>query len=174
MQRAAIKVGWLHSGSVLPDAPQVYWRYPDPSCPRERRHVIGDKEKSKAGEARATETPFDGWFADHFASKEAFSLEILNLYFFNDAKQSGRFFAVTRCRRPGGRRVHRREALRFSAAAGLAMMRTWPYRIRPYLLMRNRVAMAPMTRETTPDGIPDLATAAYYRRRAEGVRGARC
>jgi len=35
----------------------------------------------------------------------------------------------------------------------------------------NRIAMAPMTRSFSPDGIPDANAAAYYRRRAEGGVG---
>jgi 2,4-dienoyl-CoA reductase-like NADH-dependent reductase (Old Yellow Enzyme family) len=37
--------------------------------------------------------------------------------------------------------------------------------------LRNRIAMAPMTREMAPDGIPNEETAAYYRRRAAGGVG---
>jgi 2,4-dienoyl-CoA reductase-like NADH-dependent reductase (Old Yellow Enzyme family) len=36
---------------------------------------------------------------------------------------------------------------------------------------RNRLAMAPMTRKRSPDGIPTPEVAAYYRRRAEGEIG---
>jgi 2,4-dienoyl-CoA reductase-like NADH-dependent reductase (Old Yellow Enzyme family) len=39
------------------------------------------------------------------------------------------------------------------------------------LTLRNRVAMAPMTRSFSPDGIPGADVAAYYRRRAEGGTG---
>ncbi len=42
--------------------------------------------------------------------------------------------------------------------------------LRPFqlgeLVLRNRVAMAPMTRRACPDGVPGPANAAYYRRRA--------
>ena len=37
--------------------------------------------------------------------------------------------------------------------------------------MRNRLAMAPMTRKRAPGGIPTEAVAAYYRRRADGGIG---
>ena len=37
--------------------------------------------------------------------------------------------------------------------------------------IRNRVAMAPMTRSFCPNGVPDEAVVAYYRRRAEGGTG---
>jgi 2,4-dienoyl-CoA reductase-like NADH-dependent reductase (Old Yellow Enzyme family) len=37
--------------------------------------------------------------------------------------------------------------------------------------LRNRVAMAPMTRRRAPDGVPREDVAAYYRRRAEGGVG---
>ncbi len=39
------------------------------------------------------------------------------------------------------------------------------------LTLRNRVAMAPMTRSFSPGGIPGGDVAAYYRRRAEGGTG---
>src|SRR3712207_7386593 len=39
------------------------------------------------------------------------------------------------------------------------------------LRLRNRVVMAPMTRERAPDGIPTPAMAEYYRRRAAGGVG---
>lgn len=39
------------------------------------------------------------------------------------------------------------------------------------LTLRNRVAMAPMTREAACDGVPTEAMAAYYARRAEGGVG---
>lgn len=39
------------------------------------------------------------------------------------------------------------------------------------LTLRNRIAMAPMTREMAPGGVPDAETAAYYARRAEGGVG---
>lgn len=39
------------------------------------------------------------------------------------------------------------------------------------LRLRNRVVMAPMTRECSPGGVPDPAVAAYYRRRAAGGTG---
>ncbi|MCB1703673.1 MAG: NADH:flavin oxidoreductase [Halioglobus sp.] len=45
----------------------------------------------------------------------------------------------------------------------------------PYTLnklqLANRIVMAPMTREFSPDGIPGDDVAAYYRRRAEGGTG---
>ena len=34
------------------------------------------------------------------------------------------------------------------------------------LHLRNRIAMAPMTRSRAPDGVPTAETAAYYARRA--------
>ncbi len=37
--------------------------------------------------------------------------------------------------------------------------------------LRNRIAMAPMTRERSPGGVPGADVAAYYRRRAEGGVG---
>ncbi|MCE7525801.1 FMN-binding oxidoreductase [Alcanivorax balearicus MACL04] len=47
--------------------------------------------------------------------------------------------------------------------------------LRPFehksLKLRNRVAMAPMTRNFSPDYIPNEDVAAYYRRRAEGEVG---
>lgn len=45
-----------------------------------------------------------------------------------------------------------------------------PFRCRG-LELRNRVVMAPMTREQSPGGVPDAAVAAYYRRRAAGGTG---
>jgi 2,4-dienoyl-CoA reductase-like NADH-dependent reductase (Old Yellow Enzyme family) len=46
---------------------------------------------------------------------------------------------------------------------------------RPFTLgrlrLRNRIVMAPMTRESAPNGIPTGAMAAYYRRRAAGGVG---
>ncbi|MEH6593644.1 MAG: NADH:flavin oxidoreductase [Halioglobus sp.] len=39
------------------------------------------------------------------------------------------------------------------------------------LTLENRIAMAPMTREFSPDGVPNEEVAAYYRRRAEGGTG---
>ena len=45
-----------------------------------------------------------------------------------------------------------------------------PFRLRS-LTLRNRVVMAPMTRECAPDGIPTAAMAEYYRRRAAGGTG---
>jgi 2,4-dienoyl-CoA reductase-like NADH-dependent reductase (Old Yellow Enzyme family) len=39
------------------------------------------------------------------------------------------------------------------------------------LTIKNRIAMAPMTRTFSPDGIPGADVAAYYRRRAEGEVG---
>jgi len=39
------------------------------------------------------------------------------------------------------------------------------------LRLRNRVVMAPMTRESAPGGVPSAAMAAYYRRRAAGGVG---
>ncbi len=45
-----------------------------------------------------------------------------------------------------------------------------PFRCRT-LELRNRVVMAPMTRECSPGGVPDAAVVAYYRRRAAGGVG---
>lgn len=45
-----------------------------------------------------------------------------------------------------------------------------PYRIRNVEL-RNRIAMAPMTRSFSPGGVPGANVAAYYRKRAEGGAG---
>jgi 2,4-dienoyl-CoA reductase-like NADH-dependent reductase (Old Yellow Enzyme family) len=39
------------------------------------------------------------------------------------------------------------------------------------VVLSNRIAMAPMTRSFSPDGIPGADVAAYYRRRAEGGAG---
>ncbi|MGH8158201.1 MAG: NADH:flavin oxidoreductase [Rhodanobacter sp.] len=39
------------------------------------------------------------------------------------------------------------------------------------LKLKNRIVMAPMTRLFAPDGVPSEASAAYYRRRAEGQAG---
>ncbi|WP_221892712.1 12-oxophytodienoate reductase [Pontivivens nitratireducens] len=39
------------------------------------------------------------------------------------------------------------------------------------LRLRNRIVMAPMTRECAPDGVPTLEMARYYARRAEGGVG---
>jgi 2,4-dienoyl-CoA reductase-like NADH-dependent reductase (Old Yellow Enzyme family) len=39
------------------------------------------------------------------------------------------------------------------------------------LELRNRIAMAPMTRQSSPDRIPGKDVAAYYRARAEGGAG---
>jgi 2,4-dienoyl-CoA reductase-like NADH-dependent reductase (Old Yellow Enzyme family) len=39
------------------------------------------------------------------------------------------------------------------------------------LTLENRIAMAPMTREFSPDGVPTEDVAGYYRRRAEGGTG---
>ena len=39
------------------------------------------------------------------------------------------------------------------------------------LPLENRIAMAPMTREFSPDGVPNEEVAGYYRRRAEGGTG---
>jgi 2,4-dienoyl-CoA reductase-like NADH-dependent reductase (Old Yellow Enzyme family) len=39
------------------------------------------------------------------------------------------------------------------------------------LELGNRIVMAPMTREFSPDGIPNAEVAGYYRRRAEGGTG---
>jgi 2,4-dienoyl-CoA reductase-like NADH-dependent reductase (Old Yellow Enzyme family) len=50
------------------------------------------------------------------------------------------------------------------------MMLFSPFRCRG-LEARNRVVMAPMTRECSPGGVPDAAVAAYYRRRAAGGTG---
>lgn len=40
-----------------------------------------------------------------------------------------------------------------------------------HLIIPNRIAMAPMTRAFSPDGVPDANVAAYYRRRAENGVG---
>jgi len=45
-----------------------------------------------------------------------------------------------------------------------------PFRIRN-MSLRNRIAMAPMTREFSPGGVPTAAVAEYYRRRAAGGVG---
>ena len=36
------------------------------------------------------------------------------------------------------------------------------------LELKNRIVMAPMTRQFSPEGIPGEGSASYYRRRAEG------
>ena len=41
----------------------------------------------------------------------------------------------------------------------------------PKLALKNRIVMAPMTRNMAPDGVPGAENAAYYRRRAEGEVG---
>ena len=41
----------------------------------------------------------------------------------------------------------------------------------PKLDLPNRIAMAPMTRQFSPQGIPDAAVCDYYKRRAEGEVG---
>lgn len=41
----------------------------------------------------------------------------------------------------------------------------------PKLQLPNRIAMAPMTRQFSPNGIPDANVAEYYRKRAEGGVG---
>jgi 2,4-dienoyl-CoA reductase-like NADH-dependent reductase (Old Yellow Enzyme family) len=41
----------------------------------------------------------------------------------------------------------------------------------PKLTLKNRIVMAPMTRNMAPDGVPRAANAAYYARRAEGQVG---
>lgn len=45
-----------------------------------------------------------------------------------------------------------------------------PFRLKS-LHLKNRIVMAPMTRSFAPNGIPDAANAAYYRRRAEADVG---
>jgi 2,4-dienoyl-CoA reductase-like NADH-dependent reductase (Old Yellow Enzyme family) len=45
-----------------------------------------------------------------------------------------------------------------------------PFRLRG-MNLRNRIAMAPMTREFSPGGVPTAAVAEYYRRRAAGGVG---
>ena len=45
-----------------------------------------------------------------------------------------------------------------------------PFKLRS-LELKNRIVMAPMTRNMAPNGIPGPANAAYYRRRAEGEVG---
>src|ERR1700744_3947916 len=39
------------------------------------------------------------------------------------------------------------------------------------LTLKNRIVMAPMTRQFSPGGVPTEDVAAYYRRRAEGGAG---
>lgn len=46
-----------------------------------------------------------------------------------------------------------------------------PLRINDAVTLRNRVVMAPMTRNRSPDGVPGEDVAAYYRRRAENDVG---
>jgi 2,4-dienoyl-CoA reductase-like NADH-dependent reductase (Old Yellow Enzyme family) len=46
-----------------------------------------------------------------------------------------------------------------------------PLRINDALTLRNRIVMAPMTRNHSPDGVPGEDVAAYYRRRAENDVG---
>jgi len=41
----------------------------------------------------------------------------------------------------------------------------------PKLQLPNRIVMAPMTRQFSPNGIPDENVEQYYRRRAEGNVG---
>ena len=41
----------------------------------------------------------------------------------------------------------------------------------PKLALKNRIVMAPMTRNMSPDGVPGAPNAEYYRRRAEGEVG---
>jgi 2,4-dienoyl-CoA reductase-like NADH-dependent reductase (Old Yellow Enzyme family) len=45
-----------------------------------------------------------------------------------------------------------------------------PFRLKS-LELKNRIVMAPMTRNFAPDGVPGQANADYYRRRAEGGAG---
>lgn len=45
-----------------------------------------------------------------------------------------------------------------------------PFRLKT-LELKNRIVMAPMTRNQAPNGVPGAANAAYYRRRAEGGVG---
>ncbi len=45
-----------------------------------------------------------------------------------------------------------------------------PFTIRS-LVLKNRIVMAPMTRNRSPRGVPGADVAAYYRRRAEGETG---
>jgi len=45
-----------------------------------------------------------------------------------------------------------------------------PFRLKT-LELKNRIVMAPMTRNAAPNGIPGEANVAYYRRRAEGGVG---
>lgn len=42
-----------------------------------------------------------------------------------------------------------------------------PLRLGEHLTLKNRIVMAPMTRNRSPDGVPGPDVAAYYRRRAE-------
>jgi len=45
-----------------------------------------------------------------------------------------------------------------------------PFNLRD-LSLKNRIAMAPMTRSFSPEGIPSEDVASYYRRRADGGTG---
>src|SRR5690606_5706165 len=53
-----------------------------------------------------------------------------------------------------------------SADAAIAEGLFRPVRLGP-LTLKNRIAMAPMSRYLCPDGVPHEGVAAYYRRRAE-------
>ena len=46
-----------------------------------------------------------------------------------------------------------------------------PLRLTDHLTLKNRIVMAPMTRNRSPDGVPGPEVAAYYRRRAENDVG---
>ncbi|MFD8962248.1 12-oxophytodienoate reductase, partial [Streptomyces anulatus] len=56
------------------------------------------------------------------------------------------------------------------AAARAAGALSRPFTVRG-LTARNRIAMAPMTRQFSPDGVPGQDVADYYTRRAAGVVG---
>src|SRR5215207_2547359 len=67
----------------------------------------------------------------------------------------------------GGRNV---EALQQDATRDLVAPLFQPVSVRS-LHLPNRVVMAPMTREFSPQGIPGNDVVAYYRRRAEAETG---
>ncbi|MFD5349028.1 12-oxophytodienoate reductase, partial [Streptomyces anulatus] len=56
------------------------------------------------------------------------------------------------------------------AAARAAVTLSRPFTVRG-LTARNRIAMAPMTRRFSPDGVPGQDVADYYTRRAAGDGG---
>ena len=45
-----------------------------------------------------------------------------------------------------------------------------PYKLKK-LNLRNRIVMAPMTRNQSPEGVPTDQVAKYYQRRAQGEVG---